>query len=141
MKISQEAQSILKSESVKINERLFANQVEIDRLQKIVDEDLESLAAIYKLLGDTESPVVVDGNKKQEPAEKITFRDLIKQSVEEKRGDKLTIGQVVAAITAKGYKEAEGAKTPLKTKVGNELYKLATDGTIGKDGKGSYWAL
>jgi hypothetical protein len=121
------------SEATLVEVRRELDSINARRQRRAAEEraDMERAAALSHVLR-------VFGKQDQEknpPAQ--SFRDLIRLILREKAGERHTIGQVVAAIVAKGY--VHEGKTPLQTKVGNELYKLSKTEEISNDGRGMYW--
>jgi hypothetical protein len=69
-----------------------------------------------------------------------SFRDRVRDILRLTPGRKMSIGEIVEALEGSGYRH-EG-KTPIKIKVGNELYKMSHQQKelIGGNGKGLYWS-
>lgn len=124
-----------------IKARVLESESSIVALQESIAEDRGVLDWIAKLLGAEPAPEADSDLPKIRVTLRIKFRDVVKAAVAKKEGKPMTIAEVVDEVLRQGYVRDDDAKTPLKTKVGNELFKLASAGLIAKDGRGNYSAL
>jgi hypothetical protein len=80
-------------------------------------------------------PPVLELSPNVEVQRPAKFRDVIRETVDNSSAP-VSISDVVERLKAKGFSE-EGT-TPLPTRVGNELYKLAVLGEINRASRGYY---
>lgn len=141
MKISDETRAALLKERFAIKARIAETEATIEELQEKIAEDRGVLEWIAKVFSGDAAQQEAPELPKMKVTLRVKFRDVVKAAVASKDGEPMTIQEVVDEVLRQGYVRDDDAKTPLKTKVGNELFKLASAGLITKDGRGNYCAL
>jgi hypothetical protein len=102
---------------------------ELSRLRKIRDEAQEDISAIEQLLSSQASGNRAGG----EPSPK-GLRQSILEALE--AGGALKPREITAKLEAAGY--SPGGKTPLKTQVANECYRMKKSGSLKRTPAGKY---
>lgn len=133
MALTQQTIDDLKKEAKELETKLSELDQEAAKIQRqrasAIQEKSSLETIIAANLGEQNSFLVALAGVANTPPQGRSFRDTIREVIKES-GAPMMPKQVETALLASGFEESKEIKTPLGTRIGNELFKLAKNGVL-----------
>jgi len=133
MALSKQIVDELKKEAKELETKLYELDQEVAKIQRQRASAIQEKSSLETIIaanrGEQNSFLVELASMANTPPPGRSFRDTIREVIKES-GTPMMPKQVEMALLASGFEEPKEVKTPLGTRIGNELFKLAKNGDL-----------